>query len=401
MITKITTIEELKELFAETLLNKTNKISKVSDNSVVSGISYGVAKVAQKALKDIALVETHLFPEGAFGVYLDNIAANFGISARYGSLGSSTYVRLVGAPGTLYVQGVNTFSGNMGITFVMEEPTVSIGTSGFEYVKVRSNETGARANVDPLSITTVASPPTGHEYVINEYQATGGRDVETDADFKTRIKDGANLAATGTLAKLTQVFQIINDNVLRVLYQGVSANGKLQLKVLSVNGVDFNQTELAAMINQGQDYFNINELAQWGTNSIQIELLNPTWQPLDVSFRVELDANFDPDRVRIAIQTNITKYLDYRYWKPRQSIEWDDLLSIVKNTPGVKYCPDTTFIPNVDIPVGVDVFPRLRGFMMLDLQGNIIVNQSGTLTPLYYPSVKDFSFQNTILSSIQ
>jgi len=400
MITKITTIEELKELFAETLLNKTDKISKVSDNSVVSGMSYGIAKVAQKALKDIAIVESHLFPEGAFGIYLDNIADNYGISSRFGTLGSSTYLRLVAAPGTIYIQANQQFTGNNGITFVLDDPSFIMPAQGFDYVKVSSVETGSRANVDPLSINVVTNPPTGHQYVINEYQATGGRDVESDTDFKSRIKDGANLAATGTLAKLTQVFQIINENVLSVLYQGVDSFGKMTLKVLSQNGADFNATELAAMINQGQDYFNINELAQWGTNSVQIRLINATYQPLDVSFRVEIENNFDPDVVRIAIQTNMTKYLDYRYWKARQSIEWDDLLQIVKNTPGVKYCPDTTFTPNVDIPVNVDVFPRLRGFLMLDLNGNIIVNQSGTLVPVFYPNEPDASFQSTILSSL-
>jgi len=400
MITRITTIEELKEIFVETLLNKTNKISKVSDNSVVGGISYGVAKVAQKALKDIALVETHLFPQGAYGQYLDTIAENFGISGRFGQLGSSTYIRLVGDSGTTYTQAANTFSGNMGVTFTMDQITFTMPSIGFAYIKVSSTEVGLRTNVDPLSISTVTNPPAGHRYVINEYQATGGRNVENDTDFKARIKDGANLAATGTLAKLTQVFQIVNPNVLKVLYQGVSASGKLQLKVLSVNGADFQPTDFANMINQGQDYLSITELAQWGTNSVQIELLNAVFQPLDMSFRVELIGSFNADDVRIAIQTNISKYLDYRYWKPRQTIEWDDLLQVVKQTPGVKYVPDTTFIPGADIPVGIDVFPRLRGFMMLDLDGNIIVNQSGTLTPVFYPAIKDASFQNTLLTTI-
>ena len=67
MITKITTIEEFEQLFVETLLNNTNEVTKVTKHSTLSGISYGVAKVAQKVLKEIALVETHLFPENAYG----------------------------------------------------------------------------------------------------------------------------------------------------------------------------------------------------------------------------------------------------------------------------------------------------------------------------------------------
>ena len=58
MITKVNnTISFLKNLWVETFLNKTDKVTDITDNSVLNGVAYGTAKVAQKALKDIAIVE--------------------------------------------------------------------------------------------------------------------------------------------------------------------------------------------------------------------------------------------------------------------------------------------------------------------------------------------------------
>jgi len=48
MITTVdNTISTLKNLFTEVLLNKTNKVSDITENSVLNGLAYGVAKVAR------------------------------------------------------------------------------------------------------------------------------------------------------------------------------------------------------------------------------------------------------------------------------------------------------------------------------------------------------------------
>ena len=50
MITKITPVEELKQIFLEIFLNKTDKVSDVSDDSVLNAIAYGNAKLTQRTL---------------------------------------------------------------------------------------------------------------------------------------------------------------------------------------------------------------------------------------------------------------------------------------------------------------------------------------------------------------
>lgn len=394
------TSEDRKRLYLETLLSKTDRVSKVSPLSVLSGHAYGVSKVAGKAEKDIFQALAQLFPDNSYGVRLDQLAENFGIAPRFGSSESSTYLRIVGDVGTLYTVGVNRFKGSEGYLFDLEE-NVTIGDAGFVYAKVRSVDSGLKTNVPPGSINTVTPSPTGHLYVINEYMATGGRDIESDDLFRKRIKEGANVLARGTLAMLEQVFMKINSNVLRLFYHGINERGQVVIAVATQNGIDLNSTELGNLLELGSLYFGLTELKPFGNSrSYGVELINIDWQTQDISFRCELFAGVNPDDVRKEAQLKVSKYLDYLKWKPGQNIEWDNLLDIIKSTRGIKYVPDQYFSPNTDVVVDKNKLPRVRGFLMLDLNGAVISSVSGSLTPIFYPSKSDFSFSSTVLSSI-
>ena len=398
MITRLTPIEELKEIFVELMLNKTNKVTKISDDSVLGGTAFGIAKVGQRAIKDIALVESHLFPDSAFGQYLDQVAANNGIAPRFGAAQSSTYVRLVAAPGTQYIQGTHTFRGIAGIVFDLEE-SITIGSAGFAYAKVRSQGVGIDQNIDPLTLNQVTPIPIGHQYVINEYAATGGRNVESDPIFRRRIKEGPNILAKSTLAAIEQAFMKINPNVLRVFYQGINSAGKTVLAIATQNGINLSNSELDQLLDNAR-IFALTDSRPFGNNNSGVLLKNIQWQPIDISFRVELLPSYDPDVIRKEIQIKMAKELDYRYWTSDSKVEWDNLLSIAKTNRGVRYVPDTYFFPNQDQAVDVNKLPRIRGFLMLDLNGNILSNTTGTLIPTFYPAEADFSFQQTVLRSI-
>lgn len=389
---------ERKLLAIETMLNSTNKVTKVSDDSVLSGIAGGIAKVAGKAEKDIILAVSQLFPDVAFGDQLDQVAQNFGISSRSGALGSSTYVRVSGTPGTTYLSGTHTFKSTSGISFLLGSD-VTIPTFGFTYAKVSSIETGNQSNVDPLTISQVSPQPNGHLNVVNEYKADGGRDIESDEIYRIRIKDGANILARGTLAMLEQLFISINSRVLKICNQGQSLNGKVLIAIQTQNGAALNQTELDNILSQSANYFTLNEYRPFGTKFSGIELQNVQYGFVDMSFRCDLDAAFNPDEVRKQIQINTSKYIDPRFFDTsNQKVEWDNLLEIVKNVPGIKYVPDQYFYPRTDQFFGSNLVPRMRGFLMLDLNGNIISNFQGTLSPAFYPQAIDPAYWQTVLA---
>ena len=398
MITKIVPVSDLKQMFLEILLNKTDKISDISDDSVLNGIAYGCAKVGQRLLVNQGIVEGHLFPDTAYGQYLDNIASIRGVSPRFGACGSTTYVRVIAEPGTSYIMGVQKFTSTSGVTFELEE-SKTVDKNGFAYIKVKSTQVGTSTNVDPVSINKVSPKPNGHISVTNEYAATGGMDAESDALFRQRIKNSVNALSRGTIAFIEQVFMKINPRVLRVFKGGITSNGKINLIICSTNGASFSQNEFDLMISRSEEYLSLYDILR-EVNGYALNLVNVDWQYVDVSFRVELDPSYDVDVVRKNIQIQMNKLFDYRFWNQGDRIEWDDLLQVAKNTEGVRYIPDNYFYPQSDINVPSNKLPRIRGFIMYDLNGNIIESNNGLVSDVYYPNSPNIDFQSSVVNTI-
>lgn len=388
MITKTSaTITNLKNLFIEMFLDKTAKVSNVADGSVVNATAFGVAKVAQKAMKDIAIKEAQIFPDTATGAYLDKAAALYGVSPRKGALGSSTYIRVSANPGTVYDTSV-TFVNKNGIRFQVDE-ALTVGESGYGYVKVRSVNAGYSTNVPPNSITNVSPQPQGHIECTNEYYAIGGRDSEDDETFRIRIKNNLNILSKNTIEYWTQTLNNIDDRVLKVMTAGLDEKGIYNLYIVSQNGIFFTEEELDTLLESAQGYFGISELNIEG-KAVGIGIKNIDWfyvgSERGLDFRVQLQPDYDVATVRQNIQINLTKYLDFRFWTPGKIVEWDDLLDIVKKTDGVKYVPDEYFFPYYDQQVPANQLPRIRGFVMRDQDGNVLYDSDSNLSPLFYPA---------------
>lgn len=389
MITKVNnTISFLKNLWIETFLNKTDKVTDITDNSVLNAAAFGTAKVAQKALKDVAIVSAQIFPEEASGDYLDRAASLFGVTPRKGALGSSTYIRVYGNPNTTYTAGSNTFVSTNGVRFQIEK-TFTIGESGYGYVKVRSESIGEFTNVDANSIVTVTPVPQGHKECTNEYYAVGGRDEEDDEMFRRRILNHQNIYAEGTLEKLTQVLQNIDDRVLKIMFVGVMEDSFIHVQIATQNGQEFTTQELQVLLNGATPYFGIGDMIVSG-RLMGIKFENASWYEVGgetgVDFRCEIEPGYDVATVRKNIQVGLTKYLDFRFWEAGANVEWDNLLDIVKHTEGVQYVSDEDFYPKHDEAVPVYMLPRIKKFIMRDLNGSVLFDLSKEFSPVFYPA---------------
>lgn len=403
MITKVnTTIQNLKNLFIEIFINKTNKVTDITENSVLNGTAFGVAKVGQKAIKDILIIEAQIFPDTASGAYLDKGAALFGVSPRRTTpLQSSTFVRVYGQHGTTYSStGPNrtVFINTNGVRFLVEEDFTIQGVlqadgtyaPNYGYVKVRSEQAGSYANVEPNTINQVNPVPQGHIECTNEYYAIGGQDVEDDETFRARIKNNNNILSRTTIEYLTQLFQQFNPNILRVMNVGLGEGGKYYIRVITQNGIELTQKELNDLLIQVAPYFPIIDLNLSG-NVIGTEIVNIEWfyvgssfEQGGVDFRIEIDSAYDVNTVRKNIQVNLTKYLDFRYWTQGEKIVWSDLLEIVKNTDGVVSVPSLYFYPQRDETVPIFQLPRIKKFIMRDLSGNILYDAGSSLSAVFY-----------------
>ena len=393
------TITLLKNLFLEIFLNKTDKVTDVSDNSVLNATAFGVAKVAQKCLKDITIVAARIFPDEASGEDLDYAAALFGVSARKTAIGSSTYIRVIATyeedneAERTYPEGT-VFMNVNGVRFISEEE-VTVGRNGYAYIHVRSESVGTQTNVEPNTIISVVSPPEAHIACTNEYYAIGGRDEESDEIFRQRILNNSNLLSIGTEEYFTQVFQEIDSRILKVWNYGVDENSNLTLALATQNGIQFTDSELEQLLEQAAPYFPLSDKNQYG-NVLGIQLKNIDWYivggELDesgsggVQITLTINPSYNSDDVRRNIQIALSKHLDFRTWEPGSRVEWDDLLMIVKNTEGVQYVDDQKFWPHNDVTVPDKQLPRIKAFILRNLDGSVIFDNQGVLSPVFYPS---------------
>lgn len=385
LLTKISPISDIKSLIVETKLNNTDKISKITDLSVINATSFAEAKLLQKDLKETAIIESQMFPELSSGTYLDNAAKLVGGSSRYGAVGSSTEIYVVAAQDTVYLPGETIFNSTQGVQFECTE-LVTVDVNGYAYVPVRSTTTGVSTNVDALTINNVSPKPTGHLSCTNEYMATGGRDAESDEDFKTRLASFANFAATGNLLNIQQNLQLIDNRILFVINQGYNDNGQVVLSLVTNNGMSYLADELLDFESKLSNFVSINDINIQGQN-IGIKLANTTWYEVGgasgVDFRIDIYSGYVESDVRRSIQVGLTKYLNFNYWTGTK-VEWDNLLQIVKSSTGVKYIPDEYFLPKVDEAVPFGQLPRIKKFIMRDMDGNILYNNNNVILPVYY-----------------
>lgn len=392
------TSNEKSNLFIETLLNYTDKVSKVSPNSTLSGIGQGIGKISMKTEKDLIVSISQLFPDNSFDTVLDECARNYGVGPRLGSLGSSTYVRLTGVPGTNYQSTGTTLTSTSGVVFSLQND-VTLGSEGFAYVKVVSTTQGNSTNVEPLSITRISPQPPGHQSVVNEYMSEGGRDQESDEIFRKRIKESFNLFATGTLKKIELIFSIINPKVLKVYNRGRQMDGKVTVGVSTQDGSLLSQSEIDSLKELSAPYLNLSDLQSYGRGGYRgVNIENQEDFTFDVSFRCIPELGYNIDEVRRQIQVSISKKYDFRTFNPfNDKIEWDDILDIVKRNPGIKYTYDSDFVPRADISVPWDKVPRLRSFLILDKNGAVLSNSGSSLSPVYYPNVVDEEYYKTLI----
>lgn len=396
-VIKPSTSAQRKQEFLEVFINGQNKVTKISDNSVVSALSGGVSHIAGRAEKDIFLALAQLFPELADGEGLDQVAANFGVAPRFEAIGSAIFVRVTADPGTKYTPNIHTFKATNGVEFRITEE-VTVGLIGYAYVPVASLTSGANTMALAGTITQVTPQPIGHKHVVNEFQAWGGRDRESDESFALRIKEGGNVLAKETLSKMTQIAMFFDPRILRVFHSGINEVGKTVLSIATQNGATLTEPELNALLDNIAPHLSLVDHAPHGRKVYGVTLQNIEYQPIDISFRLELTNARSIDEVRMDIQNRICRFFDLRFFDSSTTkVEWDDLLHIVKQTSGVKQVLDQFFYPRVDVPIDLASLPRLRGFIMMDLTGAVLSNNANTLAPIYYPPQADFAYQNTLL----
>lgn len=372
-------------------------VSKIGENSVEEGFLYCIAKVGQKINKDVLNLRADINPDLAFGSQLDDYATRNGFPNRFNATGSATNLFINAAVGTVYLANTNKFTANNGEVFVLQND-VTIGSLGFAYPLVASQNTGSNTKVEPNTILKVDPVPTGHIFCTNDFTANGGSDNESDIDFRNRLKQSLNILATGTLAQYEQAFMKINNRVLRLFKGGFDAvTGKLILYVASIDGINFSDAEFDAILVNSDKFLSITEQIKG------LILRNMNYLNIDVSMRLELQAGVDIHKVRVLMQRAFQRKYDYRYLNAGDVVSRLQLMLIATKTNYVKRILDNYFYPLTDITIPDFTFVRFRSFVFYDINGNVISDNENSINSQYqmfFANNPDYIFQQSLLTNI-
>lgn len=146
------------------------------------------------------------YKDDAEGAQLDKVAKNIGLArkqsekARFTNSGAPAFVKLTGLQGSAFPSGSKVAT-TTGIEFETTENAI-INATGQAYPKIQAILPGVIGNVDPDAITVIVNPAVGIESVINTEAITGGRDKETDAEFKARYDKSVAKGGSSTIPSI-------------------------------------------------------------------------------------------------------------------------------------------------------------------------------------------------------
>ena len=148
-------------------------------NTLVSVAAYQMFKLYQQFPSLLHMV----FPDETSGEYIDKNAAQVGMTRTPGTK-ATVGVTFTGADGTFIAAGTALYAPESGLQFRTTADTTITG--GAAVVLAEAAEPGVDYNLPAGSITAMYINVAGVASVTNAAAATGGVDVESDADFFAR-----------------------------------------------------------------------------------------------------------------------------------------------------------------------------------------------------------------------
>lgn len=151
----------------------------------------------------------------AVGQSLDNLVTLLGF-VRRAAIKATGQVTFYGLDGTQIPANTEIqTSGDSPIVFVTDSPVTISG--GSATVNITAKVAGSNGNVAANTITVLTNPIAGVTSVTNQSATTGGRDAESDEEFRNRVKQSLSSAGAATLdairAGVLQVTGVTSVNV--------------------------------------------------------------------------------------------------------------------------------------------------------------------------------------------
>lgn len=141
------------------------------------------------------------YVDDAEGVQLDKAAKNIGV-VRRGPVKATGTITVTGTEGTEITTSNLTIGTKDNITFIPSE-TKLIDVTGHADVAIIAVDYGVVGNVPAGTITEIITPIAGVNSITNAAATSGGRNAETDEEFRDRYYNSTSKAGASTVDSIT------------------------------------------------------------------------------------------------------------------------------------------------------------------------------------------------------
>lgn len=238
------TQEEIIQRINERLTIDANLLEGGFSQDIIGSVAYELANIYDTELDNIA---DKVFVETATGEDLDKVGADYGIARRQSSA-SIVYLEIEGNENAIVNQNIKATYNNL--VFTVQEYKV-IGSSGKVTVKAQCETSGTIGNVPANSITEFITTYSGLTSVNNPQAAYNGFDVESDEDYRARIK--LYLAEDATNANAAQ-YKLWAESVTGVQKAVIKSADTMGAGNVGVYISAINTTVSAELINAVKTY---------------------------------------------------------------------------------------------------------------------------------------------------
>lgn len=303
------------------------------------------------------------FPAWSYGVFLDQIAREVGISRRAAARASG-YITVTGAEGKRIPAGFKwstaSVEGEENIEFETVE-SFTIDASKTAQAYVRCTQPGPQGNVPAGSISLMVAPTGGIMEITNALAFTGGTNDEDDDGLRARIaardlsSESSYVANESDYIRWAKEVPGVGDVIVMSEWQG-KGTGTLKLVIMDSNGSTANPDIITAVYNHIMSPDNPGK--RLAPPDTILTVVTATVKNIAITASVQLDAETDQAVAKTAFETGVKAY--FAEAKQEGAVRHTRIGSILSETGGViDYTTLTINGGTANITILSDEYPAL------------------------------------------
>jgi len=279
----------------------------------------------------------------------------------------------------LVFQGINTtvipektqITGDHGYVFETQNEITINTDGGYTFgsealgasVLANCTATGAATNVAENTVNKLVVAIVGVDSVSNPLPAYYGTDIESDEEYRYRIKNQISILNKSTEAFVREACKEAISDINRVFVEKAIGENIINIYTITRSCTYLSTAQKAYV----KKYLNDNWIIL-----PQITMLDLPTTIVDIYAIVRPVAGNTLNDVFISVADSIMEYLDFRTWVLGTDVDSDDILQIFLNDELIDDVDVPNFTPSADIEVAYNSIPLLENITLVHMDNSSI-----------------------------